>query len=1671
MSSKDTIVLRLEAMKDRLMQQSMRQLSMKDPRKLSCLPLERDQERKAKEAQGVTQMSAYPAKSDEPGLPTSNQLERTEMQDRIQLKDSAFRLALRVLLGTESDLENNSVWVSSKTGEDLPPSTDAGQEALLSLEIINILLREVRTEMKAKPRPLLRRDYGLSETFEVAVSKSIWRFWNSSLGIAHKIKATLTNLMECSAAFCSTPLDRPVIKTFLGLIKNAVFVEKRTLALLLYLLPVLSVEEVLRELSCHVSDCSEVLLVVLNAIGDDKLASVSGQLAIKWTSMIMGWDSRSTKNEVVFQADDSIWINPSLSILFCRDERKRQYFCQYYLVGLFKQRPNCFTRLSREVAGFVQPHADLSGDVNKLSAVISLACAGRSVGNAVQHAKLHDEKSTELINDAMLSVCLSHPSKYLRSSSLSLICQSTSSATPLPAAHLSLLSSFFRWNLGEVDAELKQNIKSNLVALLGRLRDSSYAANKKMADLKAKISTVSTFLSDNLSSANPNAVNLDLSQIQGHIIGYTTYIEKIKAFLDGLKTLWLSNMTISSPYRTQIASLGYLKMLLDSGPDPLYLDVNHQPEQSPSDLDKPRKDRNLQKISRFPFELRIIDSSFIRSLVAALNSTYDDIRNLAFTILQASPTPLPGYQEVGSFDREIVDVAIEFSGSKRASETCTGTLLLRLVVNNVIMSGSRRVPTALLPHSIHCTKSDNPLALFFYGRLDALEDRIKVAENDLGVACEQYSIQGSLMTISSLLACLSDSMIQSLSASNDLVLILTRARDLVERIWNFTKPVLCAAAPDCSYMEDGQKREEVPDHEEARAQNLIGGNEEDDDDDGDDQGYECLGTIGRSTGPKHKTVLSACWRSMKEASALLTEVTKVATGDLRGSGQTRTSLLSLKEISEIGGLFETWLLEIRHRGAFGAIHASYSKLVACLCSLPRSSTYARLPASWLKAHITAITYRKLSFTRRSAGLPYCILSTCQALSSFDPDEVRDGISRILDVSTNANTPIESKIHCLNTLKILHTDSMISSKVISLFIERSYDLAIQSFVSPDWRIRNGALILFSGLTNRVFGSRALGLDRTHMLLCKRESVTDFFFRLPLLHQILLGELKRSIEGGLHSSTHADLQSPLFTVLSLLSLLQNPDSCPAANDFIALVEQGLGSRVSKIRSISADAMTGLVPVDQIPTRICSLLTGRTATVDFNQVHGQLLQVLRLIEVPISLDDVQKNTVSAALHQSSASFLSTKQPYMCRLVYLQIIERLDSRFSIKMSVSKVCKELSRPMLFASIGAPEPGTNSFQTALVDYHLKRATDPILVSEVLSKGSVPMKIAALHFILNHVENFSDIADDTAVKDLILKLCRNNALSVTIRLPALEVLGRGIINISSSDWNVPKIIDAYDNTRVPLMQNMLLIIMARGIVNKSKTDRRDGNLAAWQEAFLNKVNSASTEEQSIDTRLSAAKALSTFSPAYCSLSPRQSIQFLDAAITLLQDDDEDVRAVVIECIGAMTDLSDGFPKVPLATLDILLHKAHKISPSYTIQRIFHTASLKADVEELLRPSRLIFATERLNLYRDDLAELDILQHLTKVDTVSLLQDPPAPAPANVVDSFDQAMDALHMAGLNTNKSLGEHSISPSSLRALRLIALRVAMMAHILELHYQYHIGAEQRALIESIQKSLSLAPM
>lgn len=88
-------------------------------------------------------------------------------------------------------------------------------------------------------------------------------------------------------------------------------------------------------------------------------------------------------------------------------------------------------------------------------------------------------------------------------------------------------------------------------------------------------------------------------------------------------------------------------------------------------------------------------------------------------------------------------------------------------------------------------------------------------------------------------------------------------------------------------------------------------------------------------------------------------------------------------------------------------------------------------------------------------------------------------------------------------------------------------------------------------------------------------------------------------------------------------------------------------------------------------------------------------------------------------------------------------------------------------------------------------------------------------------------------------------------------------------------------------------------------------------------------------------MSSFWKVYEKLSKDQSIGFLDCMINLIQDDDEDVRLVIIDCLGKIQRLSLGFPKNSRLGLEILLNEVQELGGSnYTISRISRSRFLKA-----------------------------------------------------------------------------------------------------------------------------------
>ncbi|EFP93202.2 uncharacterized protein PGTG_19441 [Puccinia graminis f. sp. tritici CRL 75-36-700-3] len=1421
------------------------------------------------------------------------------------------------------------------------------------------------------------------------ISQAIWAHWNApSPTISYKIKNALKNLFEYMNHSRINLPQSSSVQFFLESVKQSILLEKRSLSILSYLLPHLSLEDALQAFQLFAAGPAEFLGTILGSIGDDKLASVIGQLAVHWTTKVEGWDSKDSKTTADSANLSSDWISTVFSILFSSEERKRQYLCQYYLLPLFKTRPVCFMELAERLSLISGPRFQkisiAKNAFDHLSGIIALARLNPRQSGPHQKDRNHVDP---WLPDDLLKVALSHPSVSLRSSALAIICQSTAPTSPLPLPHLDLIFQFFVWNFGEVEAELKQNIFSNLNALFNRLRDSSTSSNKKLGELINKKSNLNQSNNHVGAIETTTAVNgLEATQLQILIVEAEGYLQAVKTFIEKFMRLCRSNLTISSPYRCQMASLTYLQILLNTGLDPRYQPLTksslpslHHNDQA-SLLKKPS--------SSFPFEIRVVDRALFHKLILSLTSTYVDVREAAFTLLEktgCSALDSPAEQGSQSVIR-FMPFAVQCCNSSREAENSTAALLFRLVLKSSLIHNFE-LPSFLLPRNNNHSETTNPLAIFLVGRLDDLEDRVLQSELNLGKACEERPMAGSIMLMSELFKCLSKDMIGSLVASNDLIVIMNRTRKLILRVWSSSAIVLCQSSD--------RQSDVVPDHEEARAFEFISTEED---------GDELEDDADRNPGNRHKTILSACWRSMKEASALLMQTVKLSLiAEEQSAGDNRNTFLSYQDLTEIGELFEQWLLEIRHRGAFGAIHASYSGLCDALCALPKESASSQLPVLWLQAHISAITSRKISTTRRSAGMPYCILSACQALSRSNPNQLRESLSTILSLAESQEISSEVQVHILNTLKILLTDGKVSAQFSSVLIERSYNLAIKTFVSPDWRVRNGALILFSGLTNRVFGTRSLTLDRSYSNLCKRESLSDFSRRLPTMPSILLQELRRSMEAGIHLVSTSHSHGPMFAVLTLLALLQNPDDALTATEFIPLVRACLLSKVSKVRSIGADAMTGLVPCSQVPGLICDLLDQAVKSHCHNEVHGLLLLINRLIQLPSALLRDQKSNIEVALARSAPKFLhSMTIPLVSQSTFLEILESLESRFMIKvddhdclfspgMMTDKI-QELRR--------IRAPALSSFETQATRNVLGRNQARETVLKLLEVGSTSTRVTVFRF-LEKEENRETLKDPEII-DAVFRIGRQSTHPISVRLPALKLLTTIGSGLKTTLWPVEELFNECNSTLAIPMRDALLVLSACFFVNSlvDRNSKIDSSFVrAWADKILNKIQQAAHEDQSTETRLSAVQGLTEFMKVFKRngvLSTSVKLRILELLISLIQDDDDEIRSSLIKSLHQtkfFSSLVDSQPNqedqhcfqlelVPNLILEKLLHLAIGLNAFFGFKTLLNRDNFQADLDQLLQPPDDLFITERLNLYKDDLMEFELIQTITSKRLIQL-----------------------------------------------------------------------------------------
>jgi hypothetical protein len=171
-------------------------------------------------------------------------------------------------------------------------------------------------------------------------------------------------------------------------------------------------------------------------------------------------------------------------------------------------------------------------------------------------------------------------------------------------------------------------------------------------------------------------------------------------------------------------------------------------------------------------------------------------------------------------------------------------------------------------------------------------------------------------------------------------------------------------------------------------------------------------------------------------------------GVVMQSAEPSSAVWRIDQVTWVSNLFATFMLKVRHRGAFESIANSFSAYCALLCSKTDHPEIAAQPANLLHAQLEELLLSPhLSTTRRSAGLPHFVLAILHGSISRSPQLTDDTLKQLLDV---LEQPVdgqgERQVHAANIARLLTLDTVLAPRV-RLQTGRAFVLAIGAFESP------------------------------------------------------------------------------------------------------------------------------------------------------------------------------------------------------------------------------------------------------------------------------------------------------------------------------------------------------------------------------------------------------------------------------------------------------------------------------------------------------------------------------------------------------------------------------------------------------------------------------------------------
>lgn len=730
-----------------------------------------------------------------------------------------------------------------------------------------------------------------------------------------------------------------------------------------------------------------------------------------------------------------------------------------------------------------------------------------------------------VLDREVLERFLVHSSHDVRSFAMSLLIMSSSTTKPYAPMTFGLLRKHLRSCHADPDAKFRNEILAHTKNMVKRIKGAISVLQKDINRLAIKASKV---------DANGTPVNTHIGQGAKQIAnaGETWLRDTLKDhedFYSWYLDFLAQELVPTASYQRHITALKSLVNIVRLGKD------------GSSSLE--------QGLYQEPHWIRIV--------LDLVMDPFDDVRETATALLMLYPSECIQAEIIYGghpFKSRPLDILSEFC--TRASDLASRT-------SRADHSDGTARALGLL-----CAWQDAlaPRMSLLSRTLDDLEQKIGLAETDLGQAVMEVPVHGTFAAIRYMWDVLAQD-----RYSNEELQLLSEAQNrivkLCSRIWDAVSYVLCDDSPE------GHLPEELEEIE----------------------------------GLDTKSLLSYSFRAIHESSNLM----RTIVGNLRFERIAGYLLPSPEVFRNIGNLAFTQLSRLRHRGAFSSVSLTFT----CCCQHSQSTAVAisaenqSLLGKWYQGTLDCI-HTQRSTTRRSAGIP--ALMTGILASNADMPSFKDVMTTLQEIAAKPAWVSEtdgsnlSQVHAFNCLKEVFKSSLLS-KDAELYLAECLQLATASLKSEVWAIRNCALLLLRSLIDNLFGTNETkaametGWDGKTL----RISYTKY----PSLPPILLSLLKdgeQAMEPGTLTTPSSAAES-VFPALEIIRRAGPPES--HRDELYGHIAKYLGSRQWHVREIAARTLCSFLLNDEWLSSIEELLARSRGSA--NRMHGTLLTVKFFVE----------------------------------------------------------------------------------------------------------------------------------------------------------------------------------------------------------------------------------------------------------------------------------------------------------------------------------------------------------------------------------------------------------------------------------------------------------------------------